>query len=513
MQVRKLMREMNKENNIGKASLKAGMNRKTGRKYYKSGKLPSELKKPHTWRTRKDPFETDWVMIEELITHAPELEAKTIMYMLSEKFPGRYQEGQVRTLQRRIRDWKATNGPDKAVFFTQEHVLGEAMQLDFTDCNKLDITINGEDFNFKLNHIVLPYSNWEWATICFSESFEALKKGIKATLICLGFTSKWLQTDNSSAATHKISKIAAQREEKNESPRHIPKGREFNHAYESLVLSLGMTPRTTGVGKKEQNGDVEVSHSKLKSRIKQYLIVRGSKDFNSKKELEEFLHEIMRRANHGREKRFLEEMKYLNRLHSVNIVERTEIATKVRSSSTIIVKHHIYSVPSRLIGEKVMVYVYEDRIEVYYKAKLQLRAERIHKENLHNLNYRHLVRPMLRKPGALARFKYISYMFPNLTFRKAYDALLECNTERKAAINYLRILNLCIDVMESEVEAALEITLEEGVVPYFEEIQSMISPLEIELPKMECLVPDLAVYDNLLPDSSGKFVKMGGQVE
>ena len=217
----------------------------------------------------------------------------------------------------------------------------------------------------------------------------------------------------------------------------------------------------------------------------------------------------MHRANSGRAKRFAEEVKHLNKLNNINIVERSEKSVTVRRNSTIIVKHHLYSVPSRLIGEKVMVYIYEDRIEIYYKSKLQLTAERIHKENLHNINYRHLIKPMLKKPGALARYKYIAYMFPSIIFRKAYDALLQCNTEREAAMNYLRILNLCVEVMESEVKTALEISLEEGVTPYFEDIQAMVKPRIMELPNMECFVPDLNVYDNLLHDSLVKL--QGGQ--
>lgn len=54
------MEEMSKHGQIGRAALRADMDRKTARKYVQLGKLPSELKEPRTWRTRENPFEADW---------------------------------------------------------------------------------------------------------------------------------------------------------------------------------------------------------------------------------------------------------------------------------------------------------------------------------------------------------------------------------------------------------------------------------------------------------------------
>jgi Mu transposase, C-terminal domain len=503
----KLMREINKGNSIEISSLKSGMHPKTGRKYIKLGKLPSDFKKPHDWRTRKDPFEKDWDYIKGLIENAPELQAKTIMFSLIREHPERYHDGQVRTLQRRIRDWKAISGPDREVFFTQEHIPGEAMQLDFTDCNKLGVTIQRKPFKFKLNHIVLPYSNWEWATICFSESFEALKKGLKAALIRLGYTTKWLQTDNSTSATHKIAKGGNKSKDNIDEFVRIPPGREFNDAYRSLVKSLGMVPRTISIGKKQQNGDVESLHNSIKNRIKQYLLLRGHSDFESIDELQEYINEICFRGNKNRSERFAIESSYLSKLHIINIQEYTVIETRVRNNSTIIVKHHVYSVPSRLVGEKVNIHIYENKILIFYKNKLQREATRIHKENVHNINYRDLVKPMMKKPGALARYKYQSYMFPSLIFRKAYDILLEHHTERKAGLEYLRILNLCMEFMEVEVEEALKLMLEEDMLPYFTDIQSLLGTYEPVYPQMEGFTPDLDIYDSLL---SGSQMMMEG---
>ena len=232
-QVRKLMEEVSKHGKIGFAAMKAGMDRKTGRKYIQEGKLPSELKVSRSWRTRSDPFEKHWPEIERRLKDAPELEAKTIFDHLIEEYPGQYKPGQLRTLQRRVTEWKAREGPEQELFFPQEHLPGEAMQTDFTWATKLGIIISGDPFPHMLCHPVLPFSNWEWATVCRSESLSALKHGVQEALFTLGKVPKFHQTDNSTAATHNL--------------RTGKRG--FNDEYAALMRHLKMTPRTIAVGK------------------------------------------------------------------------------------------------------------------------------------------------------------------------------------------------------------------------------------------------------------------------
>jgi hypothetical protein len=198
VQVRRLMEEHTRNGRVDLASLRAGMHRNTGSKYLRAGKVPSELRKPRTWRTREDPFEEDWAEIAERLSEAPELEAKALFEDLCERYPERYQEGQLRTLQRRIKQWRALHGPPKELFFEQEHRPGEAMQTDFTSVNELRITISGEAFRHLLCHQVLPYSNWEWATVARSESMSALRRGVQAAVFQLGRVPEYHQTDNSS---------------------------------------------------------------------------------------------------------------------------------------------------------------------------------------------------------------------------------------------------------------------------------------------------------------------------
>jgi hypothetical protein len=163
------MREMQKHGKVGVAAARSGMDRKTARKYLQKGKLPSELKAPRHWRTRESPISAeDWAFAEALLCESPGLEGKTLFELLQERRPGVYGDGQLRTLQRRVKQWRATKGPDKEVFFAQEHRAGEAGQTDFTHGTELGVTICGAVFVHLLCHFVLPYSNWEWVTVCLS---------------------------------------------------------------------------------------------------------------------------------------------------------------------------------------------------------------------------------------------------------------------------------------------------------------------------------------------------------
>src|SRR5687768_13943943 len=109
-QVRRLKRLSKTEKTQEVAAAKAGMDIKTARKYLLEGRLPSEHLS-RTWRTRADPFDGVWEEILARIDAHPGLEAKTLFEALQRERPGEFADGQVRTLQRRIKRWRATEGP------------------------------------------------------------------------------------------------------------------------------------------------------------------------------------------------------------------------------------------------------------------------------------------------------------------------------------------------------------------------------------------------------------------
>jgi len=477
------MEEHSKHGKVGLASLRAGMHRNTGARYLRLGKAPSEMRIERSWRTRPDPFSEDWPGVEERLLEAPELEAKALFEDLCERRPGKYQEGQLRTFQRRVKQWRATDGPPKEVFFEQRHRPGEAIQTDFTSMSALGITICGELFPHLMCRQVLPYSNWEWATVVRSESMAALRKGIQSAVFRLGRVAEYSQTDNSSAATHKLDKGK----------------REFNSEYLALMRHLGMKPRTTGIGEKEQNGDIEASHGVFKRRVEQHLLLRGSRDFDSVVEWEQWVRQIAEKANSLRSEKLDEELAVMRVLDVHRLPEFREEEVRVKKGSTIRIRNNTYSVPSRLRGERVRVRVYDDRLDVYYGGIRQMTTERLLGEGRHRIDYRHIIWSLVRKPGAFERYRYREALFPGEIFRVAFDALQDnLASTRKADIEYLRILHLAASTMECEVEAALRVVMARGKLPTSNHVKQLLSSDQPEIPTMEALVPDLEIYDSLL---------------
>ena len=284
-QVRKMWMERQQNKTIEAASMLAGMTRKTGAKYIESGRLPSEEQKERTWRTREDPFEKIWPEVEIRLKDAPELEAKALFEWICELHPDELQEGQLRSFQRRVKTWRATIGPPKEVFFPQIHPPGKRISTDFTHMDKLGITILGEEFAHMLCHCVLTRSNWQWATICHSESLLALRCGVQSGLLQLGHVPREHWTDHSTAATHSISQAQ-------------PDVRKFNDNYLELMDHFGMEPKTIQVRKPNENGDVEAANGALKRRVKQQLLLRGTSDFESQESYRRFLEKVITKANH-----------------------------------------------------------------------------------------------------------------------------------------------------------------------------------------------------------------------
>jgi hypothetical protein len=481
------MEEMSKDGQIGRAAMKAGMDRKTARRYAAAAKLPSEMKQPRWWRTRPDPLAQDWPAVAAMLAETPELDARTVLELLMEQAPGRYSEAHLRTLQRRVRRWRAEHGPAREVWFTQAHRPGEAAQTDFTSATELGVTLAGQVFAHLLCVTVLPYSNWQWATVCLSESLAALRRGVQAALFQLGRVPRFHQTDHSTAATHQIARDA--------------EARAFNAEYAALMRHLGMEPRTTAVGAKEQNGDVEAGHRALKRRLEQALLVRGSRDFADRDEYERFVAGVVRKANAARGPRVAEDIEAMRPLVVERLPEYTELVVPVASTSTIRVKSCAYSVPSRLIGERVRVRLYEHRVEVYYADKLELACDRL-RGRAARIDYRHVIWSLVRKPGAFARYVYRDELFPSVTFRRAYDAIQAALPGLKGDIEYLRVLHLAASTIEADVEQALVALLAEraAVTADAAKARCQAGATTPVVPELAAPPVDLAAYDALLDE-------------
>ncbi len=449
-QVRIIMRERHNGHTQEQAAAKANLrSRETVRKYERLGQLPSELKQPREYRTRSDPFEEHWAEAETMLAEAPALEAKTLFEWLCEQHPGKFQEGQLRTFQRRVSVWRALNG-SQILTLEQVHQPGEVMQTDGTWMNELGITLGGQLFPHLLIHSVLPYSNWEWGRVAQSESLLAIRLGLQSALVKLGYLPKIHQTDNTTAATHQLGP-AAQGKNLHE--------RGFNEEYLQLLAHYGIEPRTIHLDSPNENGDIESSNGALKRAVKQHLLLRGSCDFESLEDYEAFLGQIMEKRNALRSERLAEEVTVMRRLEVKPWPEMRELRTKVNRSGIIRVFHNGYSVPSGLKGKQVTVRIYEWQIEVWYANRCVETMPRLTGMKKYRINYRHMIDTLLRKPGGFRNYRHREELFPRAVFRQAWEALNQRLSPRRADIAYLRILKLAARGMESDVAVTLEALL------------------------------------------------------
>lgn len=481
-QVRRLFKLMQTETRQTVAAAKAGMDEKTARKYVNAGKLPSEIKTEHTWRTRTDPFDQHWEEVREKLCENPGLEAKTLFEDLQRRYPGNFSDGQLRTLQRRVKRWRATEGPSKEVFFPQLHRPGELAQSDFTHMGKLGITINKQAFDHLIYHFVLTYSNWETGSICYSESFESLSEGLQAALWELGGVPRSHQTDRLTAAVHN----ALHQE-------------EFTQRYQALLRHYGLAGRKTQAARPNENGDVEQRNHRLKRAVQQALLLRGSFDFDSIDEYRLFLCNLFARLNRGRRERFLEEQRVLHNLPQRRLESCTRLEVSVGRTSTIRVNNNTYSVESRLIGETLQVQLFADHLDLYYAQKLVDTLPRLRGKNRHLINYRHLIDQLQRKPGAFENYRYREEMFPGSCFRVAYDELKDRHTQQVAAREYLKILAMAAKESETAVTAALtELCGRQPITA--QAVEKLVRTQQLPSPVTDVgvVAVDLASYDCLL---------------
>jgi hypothetical protein len=464
------------------AAAKAGIDVKTARKYRRLGKRPSEVAGPHTWRTRQDPFDGVWEWCREQLELSPGLRAKTLFEALQRAYPGRFADGQLRTLQRRVKAWRATEGPSKEVFFDQVHRPGALCASDFTDMSSLGVTIQGRRFDHMVYHFVLTYSNWEACTICFSESFEALSEGLQQALWKLGAVPAAHRTDRLTAAVDNLSDRKA-----------------FTRRYRALLDHYGMSGQKTQARHPHENGDVEQRHHRFKDAVEQALLLRGSSDFESWAAYEAFLDEVLDRANANRRERLAEELAVMRLLPARRLKtfkERRGI--RVRRGSIIHVERNVYSVHSRLIGEKVDVRLYAERLEVWYGQRKVEDLPRVHGRGKSRIDYRHIIDWLVRKPGAFADYRYREELFPTSRFRMAYDFLRDQLPDR-AAKEYLAILHLAAHESEAGVDAILgdllrtDEAITAGAVRRRVTAERRVPPV----PEIQVAPVDLACFDGL----------------
>jgi len=255
-----------------------------------------------------------------------------------------------------------------------------------------------------------------------------------------------------------------------------------------------------------EQGDVESGNRHWKRRLEQHLLLRGSRDFASVEAYDRFVVEVLRAANAPRHPRLAEELACMRALPATRLAEYREYAPVVSSQSLIRVQRHTYSVPSRLIGHTLRVELYEAELKVFLGREYLFTVPRVRGQRGHGVDFRHVIGPLLRKPGAFLQYRHREALYPSPTFRAGYDRLVADHGERPGVIEYLQVLKLAAEETVERVEPVLQAHLLRAGKWRASHLRDQVAPPERKVVELAALTPALEVYDTLL----GKEVAHGG---
>lgn len=466
----------------------AGISERTGQRIER-GKHRPNLGKPIEKVNPRDPLKGKWEEeLEPMLAREPKLKAMTLYEYLQEKYPGEY--GQVlRTLQRRVKAWKVLYGPSPEVMFEIRHEPGMMGISDFTKLKGVNITIQGEPFEHLIYHYRLTYSGWQYAQIIQGgESFVALSEGLQNALQACGGSPKQHRTDSLSAAYRNLS-----------GKRHKP----LTRLYDELCDHYRLEPTHNNPGKGHENGAIESPHGHLKNRIQQAIYLRGSADFETIDEYQQLITTATEKLNRQHEPKIADEKAVLQPLPQYRVADYEILTAKVSNRSTIEVRCILYTVPSRLIGQRVELHLHHDRI-IGYWGKTQVfslprkRVKETGKRRGRSINYRHVIDGLRKKPRAFLYCTWQNDLLPNDRYRQLWTAVQERYERDHAAVLMVEVLVFAASHGEDPVADYVEQELATHSLTK-KRLQRQFPPLHL------AAVPDLAVeqhslhsYDQLL---------------
>jgi hypothetical protein len=469
------------------AAAKAGFSASTAYRFEEDARLPSHKKAPRG-RRRADPLAAVWEgEIVPLLKRAPGLRPIAVFDEIRRRHP-EIGAGIRRTLERRIRAWRALNGPDQEVMFRQEQVPGRLGLSDFTDMGELGVTIAGVALDHRLYHFRLAFSGWEHAHVVLGgESFVALAEGLQNALWALGKAPLGHRSDSLSAAFRNLDRDAAA---------------DLTRRYEDLCTHYGMAPTRNNPGLAHENGSIESPHGHLKQAIEDALLLRGARDFDDLPAYRRFIDELVGRRNARNAKRLDLERSALQPLPERRTTDYEEAIVTVTSSSGFTLRKVFYSVPSRLIGHRLRVRLYDDRVDCFLGSTplMTLRRGRAQPSGKHGhvVDYRHIIHALRRKPMALINLVYREQLFPRRAYRRAFEALLARETEKRACRTMVGLLALAHErACEAELAEAIDAELDAGRPPDLDAMHRRFAPTAASVPHVIIELAPLHLYDEL----------------
>ena len=470
------------------AAAKAGFSTATAFRVQADPRLPS-MKKKVRGRRRPDPLAG--IFNEEIVPvleQTPGIRAVALFGELMRRHP-ELGPGVRRTLERRVRQWRAVHGPEQEIVFRQTHPPGQLGLSDFTDASGLGVRIAGARLKHLLYHFRLAYSGFSHAHVVLGgESFTALAEGLQNALWSLGGAPLEHRSDSLSAAYRNLERD--QRE-------------DATARYAALCAHYGMAPSRNNRGESHENGAVEGPHGHLKRALEDALLLRGSRDFHVLSEYRAFVDEVVGRRNAHHRARIDVERAVLKPLPRQRTEDFDTARVRVTSSGGFILRRVFYSVPSRLVGHQLTVRVYDERLELFLGTTplMQLPRGRVQANgcNGHVVDYRHVIHSLRRKPMALRNLVYRDSLFPRQAYRRAFDALLEAKGERAACRDTVALLWLAHErTCEAELAKAIETCLDNGALPDPPALAARFATAPRTVPEIRVELGSLADYDVLL---------------
>ena len=476
------------------AAAKAGISPRTAHRI-ESGTHRPQRGRPHDWQTRKDPLDGLWdTELKPMLEEEPRLEATTLFEFLQESHPKLYDD-KLRTVQRRVSQWKAAHGKPKEVMFKIKHPPGDMGLSDFTHLKGVKVTVSGQPFHHILYHYRLAYSGWQYVQVIQGgESFIGLSQGLQNALFDCGGVPQTHRTDSLSAAYRNTG---------GRNPKLTQMYATICHHY--LMQATRNTP-----GVAHQNGAIEGPHGYFKRRLCQALYRRGSFDFESVVQYQAFIEQVIAKLNAKCQKRFETEQPYLQALPRYRTPDYEIKSAKVSVNSTINIRCVIYTVPSRLMGQRLTVHLYHDRLVGFFGTTQVVELERVHVHGsakirrARSIKYQHVAESLRKKPGAFLYCQWQADLLPNEQWHGLWATLkTEFDHDRAARLITEALYIAATQNKETQVADYLDIQLGQATLT-LAGLQSSFEPkLNSEhYPTVTSVQHDLSSYDELLNRSS-----------
>lgn len=472
------------------SAAKSGMSVKTGRTI-EQGKRQAPHQQHRSWRTRKDPLARVWDdELKPMLEQSPTLQAITLLEYLQDKYPADYGDNILRTLQRRVSQWRQLYGPKKEVMFRQQHEPGRQGLSDFTQLKRATITIAGRPFKHLLYHFRLIYSKWSHIKVIKGgESYTALAEGLQGALQHLGGSPLEHRTDSLSAAFKNVSKLEQE---------------DMTNGYQQLCQHYQMRSSRNNPGKGHENGGIESPHGHIKRRIEQALLLRTSADFDSIASYQAFIDQVVSQHNRRNAKTITYERQFLQRLPKAAAVDYTLTQAVVTSSSTIDVRKVTYTVPSRYQGETLQVRLYDDRLVCYLGHHYVTTLSRIYPigktTRARQVDYRHVIHSLVKKPQAFRYSQIRDDLLPTTTYQRIWTHVNHTMEAKTACRFIVGLLHLAAtqDCETALAEKVLQL-IKDGQLLSLAQLQSMFKQPATFPPQLTVTQHMIAHYNQLIP--------------